>query len=103
EEELGVELFDRTRKPVEPTDLGRRVLERARAVLREADGLRAEVDAVTGDVAGELRLGVIPTLAPYLLPWIVGELGCRYPRLVLHVEEHRTEFVLDLLERGMLD
>src|SRR5690606_30080160 len=84
-------------------DLGRRVLERARAVLREADGLRAEVDAVTGDVAGELRLGVIPTLAPYLLPWIVGELGCRYPRLVLHVEEHRTEFVLDLLERGMLD
>src|SRR5690625_4958151 len=103
EEELGVEIFDRTRQPIEPTDLGRLVLDRARAVLREADALLAAVDAATDDVVGELRLGVIPTLAPYLLPRIVGELRRRYPGLVLHVEEHRTAELLERLERGALD
>lgn len=103
EEELGVEIFDRTRQPIEPTDLGRRVLDRARAVLREADALLAEVDTAAGEVAGELRLGVIPTLAPYILPRIVGELRRRYPRLVLRVEEDRTAELLERLERGALD
>ena len=53
EEELGVEIFDRTRQPIEPTDLGRLALDRARAVLREADALLAAVDAATDDVVGE--------------------------------------------------
>lgn len=103
EAELGVEIFDRTRQPIEPTDLGQRILERARAVLREAEGLLAEVHAVTDEVAGELRLGVIPTLAPYLLPLIAGELRRRHPLLALHVEEHRTSEILERLERGVLD
>lgn len=102
EEQLGVELVDRTRTPVAPTPVGRRVLARARRVLAEADAipaLLAEADAVAGD----LRVGVIPTLAPYLLPGLLPVLRARHPDLRLVVGEWTTAQVLDALEAGRLD
>ena len=107
EEELGVHLFDRARKPVRPTDLGRQLLEQARVVLRETDRLQDLVAEASGAVAGELRLGVIPTLAPYLLPLVAGPFATRYPAVTVTVRELRTEQVvrelaLDRLDAGLI-
>jgi LysR family hydrogen peroxide-inducible transcriptional activator len=103
ERALGVALFDRSRTPVVPTEAGRAVLAQARVALREAARVVEVRDAAAGEVAGELRIGVIPTIAPYLLPHAVPELSRRYPRLVLVVEERVTDEVLDGLRRGTLD
>lgn len=103
EQQLGVDLFDRNRQPVEPTDIGRQVIAQARVVLREAERLGALVQEVEGEIAGELRVGVIPTLAPYLLPRFLSDLVRRHPRLALRVEELQTEQILERLRRDDLD
>jgi LysR family hydrogen peroxide-inducible transcriptional activator len=100
---LGVTLFDRSRSPAVPTEVGRLMVEQARVVLREAARLIDVRDAVAGMVAGELRLGVIPTLAPYLLPRILPELHRRHPQLELVVEERVTDDVIEGLRRDTLD
>ncbi len=103
ERALGAPLFDRARAPVVPTDAGRHLLAQARAVLREAEALAAAADAAGEAVVGELRLGVIPTLAAYLLPPGVPLLRRRHPGLALVVEERVTDDVLDGVRRGALD
>ncbi|MDF1503767.1 hydrogen peroxide-inducible genes activator [Roseisolibacter sp. H3M3-2] len=103
ERALGATLFDRTRAPVVPTPLGERVAAQARVVLREAARLAELAASDGGEVAGELRLGVIPTLAPYLLPRVLDVLAERHPRLTLVVEERVTDEVLDALRHDALD
>lgn len=101
--ELGVRIFDRSKQPVEPTDLGHRLVAQARRILREAERMGELVSEARGEVAGELRLGVIPTLAPYLLPRFVTSFISRYPAASLVVEELRTEELVDRLRAGLLD
>jgi LysR family hydrogen peroxide-inducible transcriptional activator len=103
ESELGVRIFDRTKQPVEPTDLGRRLIDQARLILSESERLGEIVNEATGTVSGELRLGVIPTLAPYTLPHFIVEFGRRYPAASLVVEEVQTEQLVGLLQAGRLD
>ena len=103
ERTLGVTIFDRSRMPVVPTDLGMQIVEQARVVLREAARIPELRDEARGVVTGELRLGVIPTLAPYLLPRFLHELADRYPGLELVVEERITTDVIDGLRRETLD
>ena len=103
EASLGVVLFDRSRTPVVPTDIGLVLLEQARVVLRETARLGDLRDMSRGALEGELRVGVIPTLAPYLLPAVLEVLGQRHPRLELVVEEGVTESVLDGLRDDTLD
>ena len=100
---LGVTLFDRSRSPVVPTDVGVLLLGQARVVLREAARLEDLRDAARGTIAGELRLGVIPTLAPYLLPPVLELLAARHPQLELVVEERVTSSVLEQLRDDSLD
>lgn len=100
---LGVTLFDRSRTPVVPTDIGVVLIEQARVVLREAARIGELRDTAHGTIAGELRLGVIPTLAPYLLPDVIEVLAERHPLLELVVEERVTEAVLDGLRDDTLD
>ena len=100
---LGVTLFDRSRTPVKPTEIGMVLIEQARVVLREAARLGELRDAADGAIAGELRLGVIPTLAPYLLPNVIEVLTERHPQLELVVEERVTEEVLEGLRDDSLD
>ncbi len=100
---LGATLFDRTRTPVIPTDIGVALLEQARVALREVARLGDLRDAAAGRIAGELRLAVIPTLAPYLLPAVLELIGVRHPQLELVVEERVTESVLEGLRDDTLD
>lgn len=100
---LGVTLFDRSRTPVIPTDIGIALLEQARVVLREAARLSDVCNVASGTLVGELRVGVIPTLAPYLLPAVFELIAERHPGVELVVEEGVTERVLDGLRDDTLD
>jgi len=103
ERELGVVIFDRSRTPVVPTDLGRAIIDQARVVLREAARIPELRDRSNGVVAGELRVGVLPTLGPYLLPRFVQGLSARYPKLRLVLEEAMTDTILERLRNETLD
>lgn len=103
EEELGVVLFDRSKSPVVPTAEGAVLVEQARSVLKEVQLLKDMADASRGEHAGELRIGMIPTLAPYLLPLFLGGLLRKHPALVVTVEELTTEVITERLVHGRLD
>lgn len=100
---LGVTVFDRSASPVRPTDAGAAVLAQARRVLAEADRLPELLSEAADAVAGELRLGLIPTLTPYLVPLLVPALRARHPGIELVVREWTTEHVLDALAADRLD
>lgn len=103
ERELGVLIFDRSRTPVVATDLGRQIVDQARVVLREAARIPELRDRAGGVIAGELRVGVLPTLGPYLLPRFVQDLAVRYPELRLVLEEAMTDTILERLRNETLD
>lgn len=100
---LDATLFDRSAAPVVPTDVGRLVLDQARVVLREAAFISDIRDLAIGAVTGELRLGIIPTLAPSLLPRLIPGLARNYPDLDLIVEEGKTEEIANALRNDTLD
>ena len=103
EEELGVILFDRNARPVEPTELGRQIIAHARAVLAEVARLQAVVQEATGEMAGELRVGILSTVAPYLLPIVVAGFSRRYPNVTLMFEEMAALEIVDHIQRDRLD
>ena len=103
EEELGARIFDRSRQPVVPTDTGRMLLDQARKVLQETAALREIVDQQQGVVAGFLHLGIIPTLAPYLLPLFIGTFLEKYPKIHLKISDMTTNQMVEALKRGRLD
>ncbi|WP_328955361.1 LysR substrate-binding domain-containing protein [Kitasatospora purpeofusca] len=103
EESLGAQLVERTTRRVMITPLGERVLEHARRVLASVQALTEEVDAARRPFTGPLHLGVIPTVAPYLLPTVLRLVRGRYPELELHVHEERTPSLLEGLAAGRLD
>ncbi|MBZ4188597.1 hydrogen peroxide-inducible genes activator [Niabella beijingensis] len=103
EEELGVTLFDRSKQPVVPTETGRLILEQARTVLAARDVLLQQVQHRKGVIAGELRIGIIPTLAPYLLPLFVKPFAKKYPAVRLVVQEMMTEHIVRALREDKVD
>ena len=103
EEELGVKLFDRTKQPVIPTEIGTAILAQARRTLREAGMIRQLITDQQDTLSGELRIGIIPTLAPYLLPPLYKTMREKYPRLSLVIKESITEEVIHELKNNRLD
>lgn len=103
ERTLGVVLFERSSKSVQPTALGERVIEQARAVLDATEKIRDLVQSGRAPLAGPLRLGVIPTLGPYLLPQFVPALRAEYDALELELREVKTSDLLDELVQHRLD
>lgn len=100
---IGITLIERTRRVVRFTPLGMRVAEKARRILREAEELADMVRAAGKPLSGELRMGVIPTIAPFLLPAILPRLRREYPELRLYLREDRSQAACDALQRGQLD
>lgn len=103
EKELGVQLVERNPRHVMMTAVGEQIVERARAVLHEVDGIRDLARGARDPESGTLRIGLFPTLAPYLLPHVVPGLGERFPELELLLVEAKTEEVLQQLRDGVLD
>ncbi|MFQ5450914.1 MAG: hydrogen peroxide-inducible genes activator [Nitrospinaceae bacterium] len=103
EDELDVILFDRSRKPVEPTLIGHKIVKQAQAVLREAQRIEELIKAEKGEIGGEFKLGVIPTLAPYLLPLFLKSFVNRFPKIDLILEELQTWQIMEKLRNDSLD
>lgn len=103
EETLGSALFERGPRQVSLTAFGEEFALRAREILRAVDELGDMARAARGGLTGRLRLGVIPTIAPYLLPTLIGELTRAHPEIDVHVRETVTPRLLDELEDGQLD
>lgn len=103
ERELGVDLLERGPRHVLLTDAGERILERARVVLAEEANIRNIARRAQDPEAGSIRIGLFPTLAPYLLPHVVPKLHARFPNLELLLVEEKTEIVLQRLRDGSLD
>ena len=91
EEELGVKIFDRTKQPVIPTEVGTGIIAQARIALRESNMIRQIINDQKDTLSGELRIGIIPTLAPYLLPSLYKSVREKYPQLNLVIKESITE------------
>ncbi|MDR3606048.1 MAG: LysR substrate-binding domain-containing protein [Oligoflexia bacterium] len=103
EEELNIVIFDRVKKPIIPTEDGKRFLEQARAVVREHQKLLQISKKAEGEVSGQFRLGIIPTVGSSLLPLLVHEFASRFPEVELYVEEGKTESLLEDLKEDRLD
>ncbi len=103
EDELGIKIFDRSKQPVIPTETGSLLLDQARRVLREAQELTEIVQRQKGIVEGQLQLGIIPTLAPYLVPLFIRSFMLDYPGVRLKIAELTTEQIVEGLLKGKLD
>jgi LysR family transcriptional regulator, hydrogen peroxide-inducible genes activator len=103
EEELGIQLIERSPRNVMLTAAGEEIATRAQRVLTDIEQIRVVARRSSNPAKGSLRLGLFPTLAPYLLPHIVPNLRTRYPQLHLQLAEEKTSDILDLLQRGSLD
>jgi LysR family hydrogen peroxide-inducible transcriptional activator len=103
EEMLNVKLFDRSRQPVTPTEIGAQIIEQARQVLQESQKIKEIINSQQQDIAGELRVGIIPTLAPYLLPQVIASMMEKYPGLKLLIWEYTTDDIVHHLKTGVLD
>lgn len=102
EDELGIVIFDRSKQPILVTDQGKLVLEQAKVILKEYEKL-LDLQKDTNLVAGEFRLGIIPSLAPYLLPLFLENFSKKYPAVSLTISEHKTEELTLALENDSLD
>lgn len=103
EEELGVQLIERTHKGVLMTRVGEQIVERARLALRAADAVRDLARLAKDPESGACKLGLFPTLGPYLLPHAVPALRERFPKLELLLIEEKTEELLSQLDQGRID
>lgn len=103
EEELGIKIFNRDIKPVEPTKEGLEIIGRAKEVLTKAGLLKAYAAELKGENKGELHLGIIPTLAPYLLPLFLKSFTENYPYLKIFIKEMVTNDIIEKLKTGDLD
>ena len=103
EEDLGVILFDRSKQPVVPTEIGVEILEQARLTLKESYKIKELISNRKGGVEGELKIGIIPTIAPYLMPGVISAFIDKYPRVQLFIWEYTTDQIIHDLKNGLLD
>jgi len=103
EDELGVQLVERSPKNIMLTPVGLEIADRARLVLSDIDQMKAVARRSGNPARGVLRLGLFPTLAPYFLPHVVPSLRRRYPKLRLQLAEEKTDNILRMLRQGELD
>jgi len=103
ERELEIIIFDRSKMPVIPTELGAAVLAQAKKVVIESKGIYELISSLKGEVSGVIKLGIIPTLAPYLLPLFIRRFLENYPNVQLEVEEMVTEEIVRRIRNDELD
>jgi len=103
EDTLGVKLFDRSRQPVTPTEIGIDIIQQARVLLGESEKIKEIISDRQRELSGELRVGIIPTISPYILPKVIKGFIERYPQVKLVVWEQTTELIVQQLKLGTID
>ncbi len=103
EQELGLKIFDRSKLPVVPTEHGKEIIAQAKRILAEVSVIGDIVQNKKGIFQGQLKVGIIPTLAPYLLPLFVKSFAKKYPQVKLIVNELTTDILIERLREGKVD
>jgi len=103
ESKLGSKIFDRSKQPVVPTEIGEEIIAQARVILHEAKMIHQLIKDKQGLMEGELRIGIIPTLAPYLLPQFLQPFLAKYPDIRIRVKEMTTDVIIEKLKAGRID
>ncbi len=103
EEELGVIIFDRSKKPIIPTEIGLEIIQQAKLILKEHKKLSDLATIKGSEPRGDFHLGVIPTLAPYVIPLFVNQFSKLYPKVNLKINEYKTSEIIQLLIRDEID
>ena len=103
EEELGVSLVERAPRHIMLTPIGEDIAHRARHVLRDIEHIKTAARRSKNPATGTIRLGIFPTLAPYLLPHVIPDIRDNFPELKLQLAEEKTEDILRMLDQGRLD
>lgn len=103
EEQLGVQIFDRAKQPIAPTILGERLIAQARIILNETGKIKELINEERGVIQGDVTLGIIPTLSPYLLPLFITPFLEKYSNVFVQAEELVTSALLKKLHRGEID
>jgi len=103
EEELDIQIFDRTKKPIQLTEIGQKIVNQSKNIVNEADRIQDIVDQQKGFIGGEFRLGIIPTIMPTLLPMFLNNFIKKYPKVKLIIEELNTNDIIEKLKNGHLD
>jgi len=101
--EMGTQIFDRSKHPIEPTKTGITIIESARQILREVNGLKDFVNTEKGDLGGTFRIGVIPTVAPYLMPLFLKNFTDANPKIKLVIREIESEQIIQDIKNDLLD
>lgn len=103
EDEIGIKIFDRKTKPVSITQEGKEILFQLQIITKELDALKNKVQELKGEMIGELNIGIIPTVAPYILPLFLKEFSLQFPKVKTIVQEMRTTEIQQALKNRTID
>ena len=103
EDEIGFLIFDRNKKPVKSTEKGLAFIEQSKVIIREHHRLMDMSKTSQKEVSGDFHLGIIPTVAPYLIHWFINDFSKRFPKVQLRIEELQTEKIIEELHEDRLD
>ena len=103
EDELDIQIFDRSKKPIELTEVGKKIVNQARNIVNESDRIQDIVDQQKGFIGGDFKLGIIPTVMPTLLPMFLKTFVKKYPKVKLKIEELTTDEIISRINDGHLD
>jgi|JI10StandDraft_1071094.scaffolds.fasta_scaffold99295_2 LysR family hydrogen peroxide-inducible transcriptional activator len=103
EDSLGIIIFDRSKQPIVHTEIGKIIIDQARVILREKDKIEELILMEKKTLSGSLKIAVIPTIAPYLLPLFLGKIMVQYPNLKLEIQEKKTDEIIHLLKNDEID
>lgn len=103
ENDMDIVIFDRSKQPVVATDIGKKLINQARIILAEAGRINELVQSNRGSIEGELKIGIIPSIAPYLLPLFIGGFSVKYPQLTIKIKELLTHEILHHIDKDLLD
>lgn len=103
EQELGITIFDRGTKPIQITEIGKKIIEQAKTIVNESKRMQDVIAQEKGIIGGSLSLGILPTISPTLLPMFLNNFIKKYPEVKLKIMEQNTQSIIDNLEKGKLD
>jgi len=103
EDELEILIFDRSKKPIELTGVGKKIVEQARNIVNESERMQDVVDQEKGFIGGTFKIGIIPTIMPTILPMFLKSFSNRYPKVQLKIEELNTDEIITKINDGYLD
>ncbi len=103
EESLGVLIFDRNKQPIEPTEIGKTIIEQAKVIVNEKQHIVDYINNTKNNIAGRVRIGIIPTISTYLVHRFISKMVEKYPKLNIEIEELKTEEIVEQLKYGQID